>query len=173
VNGGGGGGGGGNFVDSGTIGTDSGGGGGGGGSGIECNPATSDPDFCMCSSVPSSSSNGTACSAGWLRDEGACCADPGWPGSGSCICSSFLCEVNQGGGRDCFFNGASGILGTPTTSATGAACCLRGQGICSCYDANNVGSCTGFQKVSACTFGTVAPCSDTLSQGDTPVSSCR
>lgn len=164
---------GGSFGDGGTIGPDAGGGGGGGGGGIACNPATGDPDFCMCSSVPSSQSNATACSSAWLRDKGACCADPGWPQSGSCICSSFLCEVNQGGGRDCFFSGSTSGLGTKTSSATGAACCLRGQGICSCYDANNAGSCNGFTKVSSCTFGVVPPCTDSLSQGDRPVSSCR
>jgi hypothetical protein len=81
--------------------------------------------------------------------------------------------VNQGGGRNCFFDGSSGILGTPTTSATGAACCLTGPGLCSCYDENNKGSCDGFPMVSSCTFGTVQPCTGADAQGQTRVASCR
>jgi hypothetical protein len=84
-----------------------------------------------------------------------------------------LCEVNQGGGYDCFFNGKSGILGTPATSATGAACCLRGDGICSCYDDINKGSCDGFTMVSSCTIGALAPCTGPTSQGQMQVPSCQ
>ena len=161
---------------SGGTGTGDASGGSSGSSGsVYCSMSSGDPDFCLCEHIAADSGVGAggSCSAGSLRDHGACCADPGWPSSGSCQCASFLCEVNQGGGRDCFFNGASGILGTPTTSASGAACCLRGSGICSCYDANNAGSCDGFQKVSSCSFGVVAPCTDLTTQGEMPVASCR
>lgn len=117
--------------------------------------------------------NATPCAATSIHDTAECCAEPGWPGAGTCTCDAFLCQVNQGGGSDCWYQGQS-TTGLPlTTSATGAACCLRGSGICSCYDQLNVSSCQGFTTVGSCTASEVAPCTDVLNAGETPVSTCR
>jgi hypothetical protein len=83
-----------------------------------------------------------------------------------------MCSVNQGGGYDCWYQGqSSGSILTP--SATGAVCCVRSGGICSCYDQLNASSCQGYSAVSSCTAAVVAPCTGVLDEGETPVSSCR
>jgi hypothetical protein len=122
--------------------------------------------------------NSTPCSPSDLKDPGGCCAPAGWPSSGSCICQSFLCYVNQGGGRDCFYQDLGGNgLEVPTTSATGAACCVWGDNsvgqLCSCYDDLNTGSCQGRQSVPSCTIGVVPTCSGLVTNGENPVAACR
>jgi hypothetical protein len=84
--------------------------------------------------------------------------------------------VNQGGGRDCFYQdlGSNGAE-VPTTSATGTACCTWGDStsgyICSCYD--DATACEGKTPVSSCTMGTLPPCSSDVTVGYTQVAACR
>ncbi len=136
-------------------------------------------DFCMCFAASNMyPANSTPCSPSDLHDPGGCCAAAGWPSTGSCICQSFLCYVNQGGGRDCFYQDLGGNgLEVPTTSATGAACCVWGDSnvgqICSCYDDLNAGSCQGRQSVPSCTIGVLSTCSGIVTNGDTEVATCR
>ena len=137
------------------------------GSSLSCE--SDDPGFCACS-ANGGASNGTSCSPSTLSEPGACCASSGYPSGGICTCASFTCDVNEGGGRDCWFH--AGDTGH-TTSATGAVCCLRLQGICSCYASENADSCTGFPTVSSCTSASVTPCTDAASDGDVAVPTCR
>jgi hypothetical protein len=131
----------------------------------------------MC--FPSSSNyppNATPCSTTALKDPGTCCAGQGWPQSSNCICSAFLCYVNQGGGRDCWYQDLGGNgAEVPTTSATGAACCTWGDAtngyICSCY--SDATACQGKTAVSSCTMGTIPPCSSIVTTGYAQVPSCR
>jgi hypothetical protein len=168
----------------GSSGSGSGGGSGGSSSGSSSgssgggeNCQVAQGDFCLCD-APSSQlpSNSTPCSPATLQDPGTCCAEPGWPSTGDCICSAFLCYVNSGGGKDCFYQdlGSNGAE-VPTTSASGTACCVWGADssgwICSCYDDATL--CEGKQSVSSCTMGTVPPCSSDVTVGYAQVSSCR
>jgi hypothetical protein len=143
---------------------------------MHCEPGKG--DYCMCFANPQYPPNATPCAKPALKDPGACCADPGWPKTGTCICAAFLCYVNQGGGKDCMYTdqGQNG-LETPSTSATGAACCIKGDSsdgyFCSCYDQDSAGSCTGYAKVASCTIDALPPCQDIITKGDTPVASCR
>jgi hypothetical protein len=130
-------------------------------------------------STPSLPPNSTECSPSALHDPSvaACCADPGWPSSGNCICSAFLCYVNQGGGKDCYYTdlGANGAE-VPTTSATGTTCCVYGDSsngyICSCYA--DQGACNGRgTTVSSCTAGVLPACGGPISSGSSQVSACR
>jgi hypothetical protein len=111
-----------------------------------------------------------------LSDPGACCAEKGWPQTGICECAAFLCYVNAGGGRDCQYWDKRG-LETPSTSASGAVCCIHGDAsigyLCSCYDADNQGLCTDFAKVAACTSDVLPPCTGAVTNGYTPVAACR
>jgi hypothetical protein len=136
-------------------------------------------DFCMClGSASMEPPNATPCSPAALKDPGTCCAGSGWPTTGNCICSAFLCYVNQGGGRDCFFQdlGSNGAE-VPTTTATGAACCTWGDPstgyICSCYDQTSAASCDGRTMVSECTISTVPPCSSDVTVGWSQVPTCQ
>jgi len=150
------------------------------GGGEYCSFATNGGDFCMC--YPSSTTlppNATDCSPSALHDPGVaqCCADPGWPGSGNCICSAFLCYVNQGGGKDCTYSdlGQNGAE-VPTTSTTGAACCVWGDAtngyLCSCY--SDASACNGRGKtVSECSAGVMPSCGGPIQSGASQVSSCR
>lgn len=120
--------------------------------------------------------NDVPCSPASMQNAGTCCAEPGWPASGNCICSAFLCYVNEGGGRDCFFQDLGGNgAEVPTTSATGTACCVWGAAssgyICSCYD--DASLCEGKQSVSSCTIDTVPACSSDVTVGYSQVAACR
>lgn len=145
------------------------------GGGENCQPGQG--DFCLCYGASSTfPANDTACSTTTLKDPGTCCAAPGFPGQGDCICSAFLCYVNSGGGKDCFFQDLGGNgLEVPTTSASGTACCVWGAStsgfICSCYDDADL--CEGKQSVSECTIDTVPPCSSDVTVGYTQVPACR
>ncbi|HEY6459110.1 MAG TPA: hypothetical protein VIY73_03135 [Polyangiaceae bacterium] len=149
----------------------------GGGSGGGENCQDGQGDFCLCYGASSSEpANGTPCSPSSLKDPGVCCADPGFPGSGDCICSSFLCYVNSGGGKDCWYQDLDGNgLEVPTTSASGTACCTWGDStngyICSCYD--DAGLCEGKTTVSSCTSDTIPACSSLITTGYTQVPACR
>jgi hypothetical protein len=129
--------------------------------------------FAASSSYPA---NATPCSPASMQDPGTCCAGSGWPSTGNCICSAFLCYVNQGGGKDCFYQdlGSNG-LEVPTTSASGAACCTWGDSstgyICSCY--SDASLCQGKTAVSSCTQGTIPACSSDVTVGYTQVPACR
>jgi hypothetical protein len=115
------------------------------------------------------------CAATSLRDPGGCCADQGWPQSGSCTCSSFNCYVNQGGGKDCYYRGlGENGLEVPTTSDTapaGGACCVRLPGICSCY--RDATTCQGHAVLPSCIAGSVPVCNPVISNNGTAVASCR
>jgi hypothetical protein len=82
--------------------------------------------------------------------------------------------VNEGGGRDCFYQGLSNE-GTPTASATGTACCVRGAAaagfICSCYD--DASYCEGYSLVPECTSASVPPCSSDVTVGYEQVAKCQ
>jgi hypothetical protein len=122
--------------------------------------------------------NATPCAKSTNKDPGYCCAEPGWPQKGNCRCAAFLCYVNQGGGKDCQYNDLKqNGLEQPSTSASGAACCIKGTPdlgyFCSCYSDISKGSCDGFPKVAACTMDVLPPCKDIVTNGYTPVDSCR
>src|SRR5579871_1869229 len=84
-----------------SSGSGSGGASGSSSGGITCSSA--DPYFCACfhNGAPA---NATPCAPSALQQPGACCADPGWPASGTCQCASFTCDVNAGGGYDCWYH---------------------------------------------------------------------
>jgi hypothetical protein len=123
-------------------------------------------------------SNATTCSTSTLKDPGTCCAEPGWPSTGNCECWAFLCYVNQGGGKDCSFEdlGANGAE-VPTTTATGAVCCVWGDAstgfICSCYSDATMCQGPGQKIVSSCSIDEVPPCSGGVETGYSQVPSCR
>jgi hypothetical protein len=129
---------------------------------------STDPDFCGCT-AGLGVSNAAPCGPSTLKEPGACCASQDWPSSGTCTCASFACDVNAGGGHDCWYHSGDPIH---ATSASGAACCIR-SGICSCYDASNADSCKGYPSVASCTASTLAPCTDVVTSDEHVVSSCR
>lgn len=129
----------------------------------------SDPTYCVCAAYSGTPITTGACGPSTLAEPGACCATSSWPSAGTCYCFPFTCDVNAGGGRDCWYHaGNSGH----TTSATGAACCLK-AGICSCYSAASAGLCEGYAPIGSCTAGVVAPCNDPVSTGDRQVAACH
>jgi hypothetical protein len=77
--------------------------------------------------------------------------------------------VNAGGGYDCWYHSGDA---NHTTSATGAACCVR-QGICSCYDASTADQCQGYPSVTGCTAAVTPPCTDAVTSGTNVVATCR
>jgi hypothetical protein len=85
--------------------------------------------------------------------------------------------VNQGGGKDCWFQDLGGNgLEVPTTSASGAACCVWGDAtngyICSCY--SDASECEGRgQSVSECTMDTLPACGGIITGGYSQVASCQ
>jgi len=145
---------------------------------VNCQNGSGDGCYCYAANTGAGyPPNDVTCSTANLQDPGTCCAEPGWPASGNCDCSAFLCYVNSGGGRDCFYQdlGGNGVE-VPTTSATGTACCTWGSGsatgqFCSCYDSADL--CDGGTLVSACTKDTLPACSSVIDVGYNQVAACR
>ena len=100
--------------------------GGSSGTDIGCDPLTS--TTCYCSKVdPGAAGNDTKCSPTENASGGFCCASPGWPDQGDCLCGPMLCNTI---GSSCTC--AVGLWKSGDPSCTGAYCCLDTIDQCKC-----------------------------------------
>jgi hypothetical protein len=112
---------------------------------------------------------------------GACCASPGWPSSGQCICQAFICYSSSSGGSTCGWDEPPEGSQAPTTSATGSSCCAYERTMpgspnyeCSCdaFDCKATIASGNGQAVSSCTINAIPPCGGLVTPGYSQVSSC-
>ncbi len=119
---------------------------------------------CSCATV--GPSNTVPCNPAALGAPGICCADPGWPSSGSCQCNVIKCESGANAG-DCQctmyasgnLSSCSGSVCCTTANTSGGSCFCASSGQCSAVGATQVSSCPP----------TATPCA----QGQTKVDACR
>jgi hypothetical protein len=91
----------------------------GGGGGLSCENTNG---TCRCTAMPPA--NGVACSPAALGVDAAaviCCADPGYPQNGSCMCQWIGCTTSNG---VCLCGPGNGTPGG-SCAASGWTCCLQ------------------------------------------------
>jgi hypothetical protein len=161
-----------------------------------------DPVGCTCDLEPSPSTSAgqvSSCNASVLPDT-QCCADPGWPSSGTCNCltSAIFCGVVPGyemaddGGAGqaacaCSNDPYSEQVIGPTCYANGTTTAGAGLGTCCFFSADTPGSLgvpacvcaaglhtcgTGGTMVDSCSAASFPAMPETCDQGTTQVASC-